>query len=291
MTNFKEVLLVVNPISGNVSKEKIIKDAEEKTIAKGAGFHLYKTNGENDIEKIQSSIQKFNIDRVLVAGGDGTINLVAEAIKQYHMPVGVIPAGSANGLSVNLNLPTKLDLQIDVALGENFINMDILCLNDIICLHLSDLGINAELIQNYEGSSIRGKFGYLLQSFPTLLNSEYPFSFEINTDSEQREAEAVLLGIANGNKYGTGANVNPKGKLDDGKFEIVIFKRLNIMDILNTLRNEVDPDPEFMEIIQTTSATIHCKKPVAFQVDGEYIGKEEKIEIKILEEKIKIAIP
>lgn len=291
MANFKEVLLVVNPISGNVPKEKIIKEAEEHTINHGAGFHLYTTTGENDIENIQSSIKESGIDRVLVAGGDGTINLVAEAIKSYDLPLGIIPAGSANGLSTNLKLPKKLKHQIEIALGENFINMDILCLNDIICLHMSDLGINAELIRHYESSPIRGKFGYLIQSVPTLLQSEYPFNFEINTDIEQREAEAVLLGIANGNKYGTGANVNPKGKLDDGKFEILIFRRLNVIDILNTLREEVDPDPEFMEILQTTSATIHCKKPVAFQIDGEYIGEKEKIEIKILEEKLKVAVP
>ncbi len=291
MANFKEVLLIVNPISGDVPKEKIIKEVEENTIHKGAGFHLYTTNGENDIENIQSFIKESGIDRVLVAGGDGTINLVAEAIKSYNFPLGIIPAGSANGLSTNLNLPKKLNHQIEIALGENFINMDILCLNDIICLHMSDLGINAELIRNYESSPIRGKFGYLIQSVPTLLQSEYPFHFEIKTDSEQREAEAVLLGIVNGNKYGTGANVNPKGKLDDGKFEILVFRRLNVIDILNTLREEAEPDPEFMEILQTTSATIHCKKPVAFQIDGEYIGEKEKIKIKILEEKIKIAVP
>jgi diacylglycerol kinase (ATP) len=101
----------------------------------------------------------------------------------------------------------------------------------------------------------------------------------------------VLLGFANAKKYGTGANVNPKGEPDDGIFEILIFKKLNLGEILKTLRNETNFNPEFVEIIPAKSASIFCKKPVPFQVDGEYIGKETEIDIKILPEKLKIIVP
>ncbi|MCM8570748.1 YegS/Rv2252/BmrU family lipid kinase [Gramella jeungdoensis] len=289
--NFKEVLLVVNPISGDTDKKKIISEVQEKLKKEEIGFHLYTTTDENDREKIKSLIDEKNIDRVIVAGGDGTINLVAETVKDYELILGVIPAGSANGLAVNLDLPDVLEEQIDTALGNSHINLDILCLNGIICLHMSDLGINAELIKNYETSSFRGKFGYLIQSIPTLIQSEFPFQFKIETEKCTKDASAVLLGFANANKYGTGANVNPKGSPDDGIFEILVFKKLSLGDILKTLRNETDLDPDFVEIIPATKARVTCLKPVSFQVDGEYIGKETEIEIKILPEKLSIAIP
>ena len=289
--NFKEVLLIVNPIAGNTNKEKIISKVREVLTREDINFHLYSTTGEEDIEKIREYIENENIDRVLVAGGDGTINLVAEAVKDFDLSMGILPAGSANGLAVNFDIPENLDDQIKVALGENHIALDLLCLNDIICLHMSDLGINAELINNYENSSIRGKFGYLIQSIPTLIKSEYPFDFQIKTENEHKETSAVLLGFANLNKYGTGANVNPEGKPDDGIFEILVFKKLKLSEILKSLKNETDFDPEFVEIIQTKKAKILCKKPVSFQIDGEYIGKETEIDIHILPEKLKIAIP
>jgi len=289
--NFKEVLLIVNPIAGNTDKNRIISKVQEHLEKLQAGFHLYMTTGKNDKEKIQSEISDHNIDRVLVAGGDGTINLVAEALKEYDLTLGIIPSGSANGLAVNFELPENLDAQIDVALGENHIDLDLLCLNNIICLHMSDLGINAELIQNYENSSLRGKLGYLIQSIPTLIQSEYPFDFLIETEDFCREAKAVLLGFANVKKYGTGANVNPNGIPDDGVFEILIFKKLSMGEILKTLRNETDLDPEFVEIIAAKKAKVTCKKPVSFQIDGEYIGKETEIEIKMIPEKLRIAIP
>ncbi|MUP42557.1 diacylglycerol/lipid kinase family protein [Christiangramia aestuarii] len=289
--NFKEVLLIVNPIAGNTDKKKIISRVKTYLENENFNFHLYTTTGEEDVPKIQSEIKDNKIDRVLVAGGDGTINLVAEAIKEFDMSMGILPAGSANGLAVNFDIPEVLDEQLKVAMGDNFIDLDLLCLNDIICLHMSDLGINAELIRNYENSSIRGKFGYLIQSIPTLIQSEYPFHFIIETENETRDASGVLLGFANLNKYGTGANVNPKGKPDDGIFEILIFKKLSLGEILKTLKNETDLDPDFVEIIQAKEARINCKKPVSFQIDGEYIGKETEIEIKILPEKLKLAVP
>lgn len=289
--NFKEVLLVVNPIAGDIDKKRIIEEVKKQLKHANKNFYLYITTGENDIENIREEVKYQNIERIIVAGGDGTINLVTEAVKDLELSIGVIPAGSANGLAVNLGLPNKLPEQVKVALGSNFVKYDILCLNDIICLHMSDLGINAELIRNYESAKFRGKVGYLLQSIPTLIKSEFPYHFSIKTDNDQREVEAVLLGFANAKKYGTGANVNPQGEPTDGKFEVLIFKKLSFGEILKTLRNETDFDSDVMEIISTTSARIKCERPVPFQIDGEYIGKETDIKIKILPEKLKIAIP
>jgi len=289
--NFKEVLLIVNPISGQTDKSEIISCVQKKIKEENRNFHLFTTTGNNDRENIQTMINKKNIDRVIVAGGDGTINLVAEVLKGLDISLGIITAGSANGMAENLNLPEILEEQLEVALGANYIELDILCLNDTICLHMSDFGINAELIKNYENSTVRGKIGYFLQSIPTLIQSEYPFTFNIETKNDTKQVNAVLLGIANANKYGTGANVNPQGKLNDGVFEILIFKKLNLVEILKTLQNETDLDSDFVEIIPAENAKITCEKPVSFQIDGEYIGKESEVEIKILPEKLRIAIP
>ena len=289
--NFKEVLLIVNPISGDTDKKRIVQAVREKLRGEDINLHLFSTTGEDDIDKINDRIKENSIDRVIVAGGDGTINLVAEAIKDLEIGLGIIPAGSANGLAENLQIPDELEEQINIALGNHSLDLDILCLNDTICLHISDMGINAELIKNYEESSIRGKMGYLLQTIPTLIKSEYPFSFEIETPTEKRETEGVLLGIANANKYGTGANVNPIGKMYDGQFEILIFKKLSLTEILKTLRNETDLDSEVVEIFSAKEAVITCKKPVAFQIDGEYIGEESRVKVEILPQKLKMMIP
>ncbi len=290
MTEFSNILMIVNPVSGGQEKENLIKEIKWAIEQKNCTFHLYKTNGKNDIEKIKTKVDQINPNRVLVVGGDGTVKIVAEALFHKDIPIGVFPAGSANGLALNLGIPEKRQDQIKIALGDNFTNLDVLVINNELCLHLSDIGLNAELIKNYEASSIRGKFGYLMHSIPTLIKSKYPYKYEIEINEKTYTYKGIMLTIANCKKYGTGANINPEGRHDDGKFEILIFKNLDIPEILGTLRREVKFDKSFAETISTNKALIKCKKPIAFQIDGEYIEDTQKIEVKIASKSLKIAV-
>lgn len=289
--NFNQVLLIVNPISGDLDKKQLIQKVRNYAKTYDLTLHLFATTGKEDSEKIQQRIESHKIERIVAIGGDGTINLVANAIKNYDIPLGIIPAGSANGLATNFNIPESLDQQVEIAFGSTIFEMDLLKINDDICLHLSDLGLNAELIQNYEESRFRGKIGYLLQSLPTLLNSEYPFEFEVETNFKKRETSGALLAIANANKYGTGANINPTGKMNDGLFEIIIYKKLDVKEIIKTIRNETDINSDVVETFQVKEARITCKKPVAFQIDGEFKGENSQVKISIMDEKLKILVP
>lgn len=292
MEEKKLILFIVNPIAGNFNKDQLIAEVKKNIAKKAYEVELYTTSGFDDDSKIKALINKKYPARVLVAGGDGTIKMVAEVLTGRDLPLGIIPAGSANGLAFNLGLTAlTLERQIEVALEENFKQIDILDINGEYCLHMSDFGINAELIKNYHTSKIRGKFGYLLQSIPTLIRSKYPFEFEITTENKNFKRQGILLAFANFRQYGTGANINPLGKPDDGIFEIIVFKEFDIFEIIKTLQNEDGPDPKFAEVIPASHATIRCTSPVAFQIDGEYIGELEEIEVKILGKKLKIAAP
>ncbi|MEX1190523.1 MAG: YegS/Rv2252/BmrU family lipid kinase [Brumimicrobium sp.] len=291
MKEIKKVLFVVNPISGNNNKDALV-DFVKKEVEKRQGeLFIYVTEGENDAKNIKEKCSKEDPDRILVAGGDGTIKMVAEIILNINVPIGIFPEGSANGLALNLNIPHTYEKQLKVALGEDILNMDALMINENLSLHLADFGINAELIENYEKANLRGKIGYLIQSIPTLIKSDYPYEFEIKTEKGTYSKTGLVLAIANCQKYGTGAMINPNGVVNDGVFEIIIFKSLNIIDIVKTLTENTTLNPDFAEIFTSSSATIKCKKPVPFQVDGEYIGELEGVEVSVLKSVIQIAVP
>src|SRR5690606_18132439 len=151
----------------------IINEAEKRSFK----LKIYETSGNNDKQEIKAILTDIKPSRILVAGGDGTISLVAECILGTDICLGIIPAGSANGMAVNFNIPQTLPEQIEIALSDHTMKIDALFINGKLCMHIADLGINAELVKNYENSGIRGKLGYFLQSFPTLFNSESPFHF------------------------------------------------------------------------------------------------------------------
>src|SRR5660397_25767 len=180
-----QILLVVNPISGGKDKSKLIEAVKAEINTRNYSLEIYKTSGYNDQAAIEKMVLEFQPERILVAGGDGTIQLVAEVLKHHEIPIGILPAGSSNGLALNLNLPENLKEQLKVALGNSFFKMDTLQINDRVCLHIADLGINAELIRNFQNSNIRGKLGYILHTIPTLMKCEYPFEFEIEANGKK----------------------------------------------------------------------------------------------------------
>jgi len=289
-TKIKKVLLVINPVSGDTDKQSII-DTVKDFMAQNINLSIHKTTGTNDIDKLEKKLQEFQPDRVLVAGGDGTIKMVAQACENENLIIGILPAGSANGLATDLELPMDCEEAISIAMGKKTIKMDALRIGDSIGLHISDLGINAELIDKYSDSAVRGRFGYLLNSIPTLWETESPYQFSISINGLKKEVEAVMVAFANSKKFGTGALVNPNGEIDDGKFEVLIFKELDVLRVLQTLNGNIDLDSNFVEILQTTAEVrVTTAKPICFQIDGEPSGKTTEVIVSIIPNYIKIAV-
>ncbi len=291
MASKKTVLLVVNPIAGGKDKAAIVKAAQDRADELGYGWIEYETDGEEDIRKIKSLYQDRQPARVLVAGGDGTIKMTAEALQEYNVPLGILPSGSANGLAVDLGFPARIEEYLDIAFGDHFLELDMILINGQRSLHLSDLGLNAELIKNYEQSTIRGKLGYALQTVNTLTDDPVVFNAVVEVNGQKTEVATKLVVIANSQKYGTGVTVNPVGSMDDGKFEIVLFRNLDLITVGKIIAGNMPLDTGEVEIITASKATITTDIDVHFQVDGEYCGEVSRLEIEILPRQMKVAAP
>ena len=85
MREENHILLVVNPISGSFKKSKLIHDVKDFLWENELEVQVYETTGENDEAGISEMIETYKPERVLVAGGDGTIQLVAKVLKKYDL--------------------------------------------------------------------------------------------------------------------------------------------------------------------------------------------------------------
>lgn len=292
MNSQKKFLLVINPISGGNDKTELVTATRDYAAEQDVELIEYETTGENDENAIRKLYLEHTPERLLVVGGDGTIKIAAEAVENHDVIIGVLPAGSANGLSVDLELSKDVMENIKIAFHNNYMEMDMVCINDKKSLHLSDIGANAELIRNYENSKIRGKLGYALQAINTLTDLDEPFKARIVANNKTIETEARMIVIANTQRYGTGVIINPIGIMDDGKFEIVILKTLDIFTVGKIWAGNISlQDNEDVEIISTQQAVITTTVPTAFQIDGEYCGEVDKLDVRILHKQMKVAIP
>jgi diacylglycerol kinase (ATP) len=291
MFSERKILLVVNPISGDMDKDDIYNIIINRAEEEGLDLRIYSTDGKRDQETIKQMVENIQPERVIVAGGDGTISLVAQAVFGLNVILCILPAGSANGLSVDFGIPANLADAVNIAFGENTIGVDAVSINGEISLHLSDIGLNALLVKNYENGETRGKMGYAREMLRTL-NEHENFLVRITTDQEVIETEALIVIIANAQKYGTGVNINPMGNMSDGLFELVIAKRLDFIETAKILTGNTDLNPDIMKIISVDKAEIEClDREVYFQIDGEYKGTVRKLETHIIPNYIRVAIP
>ncbi len=287
----KNLLLVINPTAGSINVESVLHKTEQWARKFEFNLKVFKTTGENDHAKIEELLQLADYKRVIVAGGDGTINLVASKLIGTKTILGILPCGSANGLATSLNIPKSINEQLSIAIDNNVISSDTITVNDNICIHIADVGINAELIYNYENSKSSGMLGYFKQAIPTLFQSNYPYKFKISLNDKVIEKKAVLLAFANAKKYGTGAIVNPNGKIDDGTFEVIVFKKLKLIEVLKSIIQTPYIQKTSVESYRTKSVLVTCKKPIALQVDGEFIGEYDKLSAKIKPKSLRLAVP
>ncbi|MFQ3174615.1 MAG: diacylglycerol kinase (ATP) [Flavobacterium sp.] len=287
----KNVIMIVNPVSGGMDKSELIHQAANFAAKENLNFVLYETCADNDDAKIKGLYKKFKPDRVIVAGGDGTVKLVAEALESEDFILGILPAGSSNGLATDLGLPKSIEENLRIAFQNDFLEMDMIVVNGKKSLHLSDLGLNATLIKNYHEGSMHGRWHYALQAFKTLIDTDVDFSATITVNSEVTEYEARMIVIANSKKYGTGVIINPNGIMNDGKFEIIILKNLDLIVFGKIITGNMPLESEDITIISADKATIKTNFPVSFQMDGEYYGAETEFNIDIAPKKLKVAVP
>ena len=285
-----KILFVINPVSGDsrIDWEGLIRQYFETAEA---AFEIYNLTGENDLPSIEKMIEKFKPGRVIAVGGDGTVSLVAKMLLNTGIAVGLLPAGSANGMAKELGMSFVPNEAIGLAVHGTVKNADVIRINgDLISLHLSDIGLNARLIKNFDDGKMRGKMGYAKVVLKTLWKKTL-MKVHIKIGDEEIIHDAEMVVLANASRYGTGAVINPEGNLYDGHFEVVIMRKLAISELFKMWFRVRPFDPEKMKVFPATSVSIHTTRKVHFQVDGEYIGMVKDIEAEILAGQLKLIVP
>jgi diacylglycerol kinase family enzyme len=227
---------------------------------------------------------------VVAVGGDGTITLVAKELLHTQIPLGILRAGSANGMATELKIPTDPAKALQTILDGREQICDVIKINDNeISLHLSDLGLNARLVKYYDKSSIRGMWSYARLLIKILVEGKL-MQAVIKTDDLEIKVPAYMIVLANASKYGTGAVIKPEGLIHDGKFELVIVRKISLGSLIKMFLSTKPFNPDNVETFQTTKAEITVRRSIHFQVDGEYIGKLNKVTAEIIPSALNIIV-
>jgi diacylglycerol kinase (ATP) len=286
-----KILFVINPKSGGKPKNNWEPRIREYFNSSEHTMEFYLLSGKNDATSVAHHVETLCPDRVVSVGGDGTVKMVAEVLRGTSIPLGIIPAGSANGMAKELEIPTDLDEALDIAVYGTPTQIDAIHINqNELCIHLSDMGLNAMLVKYFEGYKKRGMWGYGRSLLRVLWWKQKMYA-TITTDHGTVKRKAFMVVVANARKYGTGGNINPNGDVADGVFEVVILRKLNLIEVFKALLTEKSFDPNRIEVIKTTKVHIRTRRRHYFQIDGEYKGRVREVRAEILPHSLYVVLP
>jgi diacylglycerol kinase (ATP) len=275
-----KLLFIVNPGSGSddIDFKTVIPDFFKSL---DHTFEIYQLTKNCTPEQIKTAIDQSKAERVIAVGGDGTLKLVADLLKGTKTPIGIIPAGSANGMAKELGIPLNIDEALALTINGEAKEIHAVIVNGELCIHLSDIGFNAYIVKKFDDLPQRGMWGYTKALWKALW-SHHKMEVEFNIGTKVIRSEAAMVVIANATMYGTGVKINPDGKLDDDVFEVILVKKYSFLEIIKIRFTNLPFNPEKIESFHTKSLRITTKNKVHFQVDGEYIGRVNTIEAELL---------
>jgi diacylglycerol kinase (ATP) len=284
-----KLLFIINHGSGNHTTDwpRVIT---KYFVSLHHTIELYELPQNCSVQTIEKKIVLYSPHQVIAVGGDGTVKLVAACLLQKNISLGILPAGSANGLAKELGISDDPLKALDVLVKGCLKKIHVITINNQICIHLSDIGLNAYAMKKFKMQHSRGMWGYLIASLKVLWKNPI-MEVEMQIDNKAIKIKAEMIIIANATEYGTGVVINPIGKLDDEVFEVIAVKKLSLSEIFKMVFSHASYNPEKTEIFQTNTLSMRSVKKVHFQVDGEYLGKVNEVNAVIIPHALEIIVP
>ena len=282
-------VVILNPTAGS-EPAKWLQELVE-SIVRGGPLRITSCSGEAEVLARHAAEEGF--EKIVAAGGDGTINEVVNGIAGSHAKLGLLPIGTVNVFATELGLPThNLELCWDVIQGKNTRLVDLPSANGKHFVQLAGVGLDAQVVKETSLAFKRsfGPLSYLI-SAAQIAARPPPKLFIESENASIDEGSFVLIG--NGRLYGGPFPFFKHAINDDGLIDVVVFKRLGYLEIIKYLQDVVFSSeirvPE-IEYFQTAHLRVASEQDVPVELDGELAGNCP-VEFQIQEKALRVLTP
>ncbi|MBP6699497.1 MAG: hypothetical protein KA175_17885, partial [Flavobacteriales bacterium] len=216
--------LILNPLSGKRRALSIQKMATHMATELGATIDIQVIGSPGHGTVLAREAVARGVDRVICAGGDGTLNAVAAGLIGTAVPLGVVAMGSGNGYARSLGLSLRPEAALRTALTGSASQMDVCYVNDLPFLGTAGIGFDARVSWEFDKSKSRGFWGYMRIILKEILTAK-PMPVRITANGTTQDAEVLMLVFANTREFGNGAIISPGSAPDDGLAELQLVSK------------------------------------------------------------------
>lgn len=289
----QKVLLFYNPHSGNGmfknNLDGIIDRFQE------SGFQVVPVRAAKGvaIQQALAEMDQSMYRQIVVAGGDGTINICVNAMirNNIDLPLAIFPTGTANDFASYFALPKDIESMVDVAMGDKFTYADVGKCNDRYFINVAAMGSLVDVSQKTDPNlkNTLGVVAYYLKGASEVVKLR-ALPVKLTTDDKVIEEEMYFMLVMNGMSAGGFKKLSPTSDIQDGKLNVILFRKMPIIELVPLLFGVISGN--YLEnknilTFETDNLVIESEEDISTDVDGEH-GEKLPLHFSVLEKKLRI---
>jgi diacylglycerol kinase (ATP) len=290
----KRIHVVINPAAGQ--PEPILHILNSVFRPADVRWNVSITHEFGDATRQARQAAESGADIVVAYGGDGTVMEVANGLIGTEVALGVVPGGTGNVLSLELDIPQTSEeaAELLVSADAQTRKVDVGKAGERSFLLRAYVGFDAERIQltTREMRDRYGKMAYLIAALKAIPESE-AIRYGLTLDGEDVECEGFTCIVQNAGNMGVrGLSLVPGVSISDGLLDVIVLHGLDPLSLASALGSIADRplDPERFHHWQAREVTIATDAPQAVIGDGEAWG-ETPIKMKVLPGAVRVIGP
>ena len=289
--------LIYNLNSSSGRKSKFIKRVLSK-LKENNSVDYFETKTINQAKKIFKDFNQKNYDRLIVAGGDGSVSFaINELIKNNFnfkddFAIGYIPAGTANLLQAELSMNKKVDDIVNILVSNNYKPSNLVKINENYFFLMAGIGWDAKIVHsiNSKIKKILGKIIFGIKGFQYFLFMNNK-KLNVTFDGQFYQADWIL---SSNTKYYAGHHKINKTNIFEDKLVTYIFKDLTRISLLYSIFLIIlNGDLSKNKNVITTYAQniiIDGNDLIPVQIDGDNFGSYKKIHLNLSNKKVNFLV-
>jgi YegS/Rv2252/BmrU family lipid kinase len=213
------------------------------------------------------------VDRVIIGGGDGTMNCAASALLENDLPLGILPMGTANDLARTLKIPADPVKACEVICAGRSRRIDLGRVNGKYFFNAASIGLGAQVTRNLssEVKSRWGALGYARTVYDAIKTAR-SFSAEINCDGRVEHVRSMQIAVGNGRYYGGGMSISHDAAIHDERLDLYSLKPMSLWQLLKlapALRRGHHRDLDSVLVLQGREIEVRTRRSKSVTTDGE----------------------